>query len=351
MILLIFTFYLISGPVGCFDVIGYPGGSVTIFCEHQQYGQSENYFCKETPKQCFYVKIKKFWVHKDRVSLLDYPDALTVIYKQLSSADTGSYQCGETGVWSHTVKLSVKRDPCCSGSKTVTGYLGENVTISISYPEEFKGNTKFLEKLNGQSFTAVANTKESPKDRFSISDDKISKTLSVRIRDVSEDDGGVYFCGVGVGRESVSYNTVFTEIQLQVKAPGSSVVGITVGVCVVLVLLIGGLTLIFYRLRCTKTQGSTSPPNMTTMGNVNEVSHSEKIRDTTLNSDPRATSNSSTDPPVQNRCSVQQLPTLTPEGLVYATVSFQENPGSSTNARVNISKEEPDTEYATVNVQ
>ncbi|KAL7845186.1 hypothetical protein AOLI_G00233780 [Acnodon oligacanthus] len=56
--LLIFTLYLISGPVSSFDVIGYPRG-------------------------------------------------LMVIYRNLSLQDAGSYRCGETRVWNHDVNLKV----------------------------------------------------------------------------------------------------------------------------------------------------------------------------------------------------------------------------------------------------
>ncbi|KAL6482381.1 hypothetical protein MHYP_G00104610 [Metynnis hypsauchen] len=60
---------------------------------------------------------------------------------------------------------------------------------------------------------------ETQKDRFSISDDIRSKVLTVRISDVREDDGGVYYCGVGRGGgESVSYHSLYSEIQLQVTA-------------------------------------------------------------------------------------------------------------------------------------
>ncbi|XP_037399250.1 uncharacterized protein LOC119264708 [Pygocentrus nattereri] len=134
--------------------------------------------------------------------------------------------------------------------------------------------------------------------------DRRSKVLSVRISDVREDDGGVYFCGAGIGTTSVIYSSFFTEIQLQVYGPtttmkpstastttsprrtsttasyrsptrappttasnrststgksavtdeehfSSSVIIITVCVCVAL-LLIGGSALI-YKLRCKKT--------------------------------------------------------------------------------------------------
>ncbi|XP_072513088.1 uncharacterized protein [Salminus brasiliensis] len=316
MILLIFTLYQISGPVGCLDVIGYLGGIVMIYCEHQQYGLSDKYFCQETPKECFHVQTQKIWVHKDRVSLFD-SGYLTVIYRNLSLEDAGSYQCGETGVWNYTVDLSVKTDPCCLGSKTVIGYLGKTVIIHCYYPDEFEADIKYFYKQRSPYFPAVISTLQTLRGRFSISDDRRSKVVRVGISDVEGDDGGVYFCGIGIGGKLFSYYTLFTQIQLipvkeatetlrlstaikpttglkekapvmptarpitvqptiqsravtkrrmstspmpmttskEPSTPGSSFI-IIVTVCVVLVLLIGGLALIFYRLRCTKTQES-----------------------------------------------------------------------------------------------
>ncbi|KAL6482385.1 hypothetical protein MHYP_G00104650 [Metynnis hypsauchen] len=142
-------------------------------------------------------------------------------------------------------------DSCCLGSNTVPGYLGETVTISCSYPEEFESHTKFFFKQKDRYFTEVIRSTETQRGRFSISDDRRSKVLSVRISDVREDDGGVYYCGLWTGGDSVSYYSLYSETQLQVT--GSSVIIITVCVCVAL-LLIGGSALIFYKLRCTKRQ-------------------------------------------------------------------------------------------------
>ncbi|KAL6482384.1 hypothetical protein MHYP_G00104640 [Metynnis hypsauchen] len=154
----------------------------------------------------------------------------------------------------HAYKQSIKEHFHISNphtGKTVSGYLGENVTISCSYPEEFERNTKFFFKQNHQHFTEKIQNSETQRGRFSISDDRRSKVLSVRISDMREDDGGVYYCGVSAERSSVSYYSLYSETQLQVT--GSSVIIITVCVCVAL-LLIGGSALIFYKLRCTKTQ-------------------------------------------------------------------------------------------------
>ncbi|KAL7851988.1 hypothetical protein SRHO_G00177730 [Serrasalmus rhombeus] len=263
-ILLIFTLYLISGPVSCFDVIGYSGGSVIIHCRDKQYGKLNKYFCKETPKQCVHERIQNKWRHKDKFSLRDSSGALTVIYRNLSLQDAGSYRCGEAGVWSHDVNLEVKTDPCCLRPNTVSGYLGETVTINCSYPEEFKSNYQYLFKQDGEGFTEVNRSSETQRGRFSISDNRSSAVLRVRISDVREDDGGVYYCGVWIRGESVSYYSLYTETQLQGTASGSPVVIITVCVCVAL-LLIGGSALI-YKLRRDKQEGNYHLTNTPSSG-------------------------------------------------------------------------------------
>ncbi|XP_037399247.1 CMRF35-like molecule 5 [Pygocentrus nattereri] len=190
-------------------------------------------------------------------------------------------------------------DPCCLGSETVSGYLGETVTISCSYPEQFERNTKFFFKQNHQYFTEKIRNSETQRDRFSIYDDRSSNVLSVKIRDVREDDGGVYFCGVNDGGQQL----LLPLLRDSATAPGSSDIIIIIIVCVcVALLLIGGSALIYYKLRFTKSQGSTPSSRME----------------------------------------------LEEQGPTYTTISFQKNPDSPTVAAVPYSEEECATEYSSV---
>ncbi|XP_049325503.1 polymeric immunoglobulin receptor-like [Astyanax mexicanus] len=218
-ILLFFTFYLISGPVSCSDVIGYSGGTVMIHCTIPRVTNRgyNMYFCKDSAHQCVYMKsdsTPKTWDHKGRVSLQESDGFLTVIYRDLSSEDTGLYLCGGTGEWKNTVNLKVKTDKCCSEQKTLTSHPGETVTISCSYPEEFKEKSKFISRLNGLDFTEMAHTSDPSRGRFSISEDRRSRV--VRISDVRKSDGGVYYCGVSGDPGAVSYDTFFTKTYLRV---------------------------------------------------------------------------------------------------------------------------------------
>ncbi|XP_036413584.1 CMRF35-like molecule 8 [Colossoma macropomum] len=347
MTILIFTLFLISGTRG-FDVIGYSGGTVIIYCNHQVYGEYTKYFCKEnntpnTLKECFFIKpnqAQTTWIYKDRIFLHDFPGTLTVIYRALSLQDAGIYQCGGSGVWNYDMILKINTDPCCVSPKTVIGFLG-GVIISCQYPEEFKDSYKYFFKLNGQQFIQVISTTEPQKDRFTISDDKSSKVVSVRISDVREDDGGVYFCGAGIGGKSVNYYSILPEIQLQVSAfrttyklqPTSTVptsvtsgenfsssIIITVCVCVAL-LLIGGSALI-YKLRCKKTQDPAY---------VNKRSERTGTADTDYENDP---------PGNQNSMSM---------GLVYSNVEFDTNQSHSSYQHLDPQSREPDLVYHSLN--
>ncbi|KAK3530659.1 hypothetical protein QTP86_030923 [Hemibagrus guttatus] len=164
-------------------------------------------------------------------------------------------------------------DPCCSGTKTVTGYLGQTLTISCSYPVEFETNPKAFYRLDavaGSHLIQSSGTQQHQDGRFSISDDRRNKVFSVNITDVREDDVGVYSCAVfnedRIIEETVSYYSLFTVIQLQATA-GSTIITITtVCVCVTL-LLMGGFVLV-YKLRHKNTQDSASISQRTEANNT-----------------------------------------------------------------------------------
>ncbi|XP_060755234.1 uncharacterized protein LOC132866464 isoform X3 [Neoarius graeffei] len=100
-------------------------------------------------------------------------------------------------------------------------------------------------------------------DRYVLRVSKEDKVINMSINNMTVDDGGLYLCGV-FNKES-SYVSVFSEMQLQVIAPanipppGSLAISITMGVGVAL-LLIAGFVLIFYKLRSTKAKADASSP-------------------------------------------------------------------------------------------
>uniref|UniRef100_A0A3B1IYF4 Ig-like domain-containing protein n=1 Tax=Astyanax mexicanus TaxID=7994 RepID=A0A3B1IYF4_ASTMX len=205
-------------PVGSVDVIGYSGGTVIMTCKWNRLTKS---FCKTSPsntcESTIYTTDRGRWFNRDRLYLFEeFYNQLVVLYRRLVPEDTGSYQCAESGTRRYTINLRVKSDPCCLGPKNMTGHLGETITISCSYPEEFQTEKKFLYKLEGPDFSELISTSESRKNRFSISEDRSSRVVRVRIRDVREEDRGDYFCGVKFNGQAVNYVSLFNEVQLQV---------------------------------------------------------------------------------------------------------------------------------------
>ncbi|XP_060755589.1 uncharacterized protein LOC132866831 [Neoarius graeffei] len=379
--LLIITFYLMSGPVHCNDVIGYPGGRVIINFKKPVIPRSTGYFCKMKTvcEELITAQASVSTVHKDRFTLFKTDGLISLIFRSLSLQDTGLYQYGETGVWSENIDLKVKSDPCCSETKSVTGYLGESVMISCSYPTEFETNIKSFFKLDDYAGTEVIFTraKEAYQNgRVSISDDGRSSVFSVIISDVREDDGGVYSCAVRIKGTAVRYHSLFTEIQLQVtdsasvgpppyqttEPPfgegGSSIIIIPGVVCVILLLSVG-LGLIFYKQRCNKSQGSL---HRNLMEKHSDIHHYEETKDHRCHSGTEETAHYCTIPlstipsdPPNTVYATAQLPTIptNPPNTVYATAqlpTIPTNPPNTVDATAQlptIPTNLPNTVYAT----
>ncbi|KAL6482314.1 hypothetical protein MHYP_G00103940 [Metynnis hypsauchen] len=300
------------------------------------------------------MKILQFRMRIISILYLISADEFIVLIRELNPQDSVVYRFGVGNKKYKDIKLTVQSDSCCGGSDKMKAYLGETATFKCSYPDEFKTNYKYLDKFGGLSVKEIITTgkeaEKEQKDRFSIFDDRRSKVFSVNISDVREDDGGVYLCGVWVWKneKSVGYYSYFREIQLQVTAPGSSVIIITACVCVAL-LLIGGSALIFYYLKRKKREGSTSSSKTKPKDDKQASDYFvvaclnvplvvciyEEIKYTRPASPPTNTSHT-------------DIHSTEDHGLTYATVSFQKNPASSTDTTVTFSKEESDTLYSTV---
>ncbi|XP_047659162.1 uncharacterized protein LOC113646401 isoform X4 [Tachysurus fulvidraco] len=218
------TFYLISGSVHCFDVISYPAGRVIILFMNPQITSSV-YFCKYIANtECKDLITAQFSelnnvIHKDRIGLFYTRGKIALMYRNLSLQDTGMYQIGDFSRWNYNINLKVISDPCCSGTKAVTGHLGQTLMISCFYPVEFETNPKSfyrIDDFSGFELFLTSGTEQHQDYRFSISDDRKNKVFSVNITNLRKDDGGLYFCAVDENMLSFRYLSSFTVIQLQV---------------------------------------------------------------------------------------------------------------------------------------
>ncbi|KAI4892576.1 hypothetical protein NFI96_013852 [Prochilodus magdalenae] len=249
-----------TGPACCSDVVGYSGGSVLMFSDLQWDVNHFRYVCKVEQSGCIFIikdEMNSKVVNAGRFKMYANSDnEFLLLIRELNPQDSAVYRFG-VGTESHKdVELTVHTDSCCGRIEKMNAYLGETVTFTCNYPDEFKTNNKHLLSLNDQTtFNDIIYTKKDSQieqeDRYSIFDDRRSKVFSVKISGVREDDGGVYLCGVWK-YQSVGYYSYFKKIQVQVT--GSSLI-ISVCVCGAL-LLIGGAALIIYKLRNHMRQGS-----------------------------------------------------------------------------------------------
>ncbi|XP_072513233.1 polymeric immunoglobulin receptor-like isoform X1 [Salminus brasiliensis] len=276
-ILLTFTFCLIAGQQDCAEVTGYKGGSAlfNFRYDYLKYKNHTKYFCKLESKRCTAKILSNTTADPDgKIFFMnvtpDMPGMYSVMIKNISQQDGGTYRCGvdKQGAQFTNVTLTVKEDACCGKSLSQTAYLGKAVTFTCTYPEEYKYFFKYLYKVTDHSLYAIVYTlgESAQNGRISLFDHPQKNLFNVNISDVMKEDGGLYMCGFQgtKDRSTNPYFSLVNEIHLEVSGlKDFSIIIITVSVCVVL-LLIGGLVLI-YKLKHKKTEAG--PPNMPTRTN------------------------------------------------------------------------------------
>ncbi|KAG7323692.1 hypothetical protein KOW79_013394 [Hemibagrus wyckioides] len=277
-ILLLIILYLISGPVDCTAVNGYSGGSVTIISDIQWNKHTSKYICKMNEKDCTDIiraDTKRSKVQDGRFKLYSNTENhFIVLIRKLKPQDAGTYRFGLGDQSISTVTLKVHNNTSSGVPKIMSTYLGQNITITCNYPVEYERNIKYVNKVDDDNnIERILDTDTKFQNgRFSISDDRSAKVLTVNISDMRETDEVFYLFGVWNGGGSVKYNSYFREMWLHVTEPStnihptttatpsavcfssSSFIIISVCVCGTL-LLIGGFALIMiYKLRHKRTQ-------------------------------------------------------------------------------------------------
>lgn len=94
----------------CSDVIGYAGDHLLIDFRHPSDITSIVYFCKlKSQEECEHlISVQsRGSAHKDRFSLYDSGEFITVIFRNLSVQDAGIYLGEVTNGWSHDINLKV----------------------------------------------------------------------------------------------------------------------------------------------------------------------------------------------------------------------------------------------------
>ncbi|XP_050959455.1 polymeric immunoglobulin receptor-like [Labeo rohita] len=211
ILLIFFTFYLISGAVRCFSVTGYFGRSVLVDSGKSWFSDSAKYMAKLPEWRTIINDTKQHrWINEGRFTLFRNNVGNLMIYiRDLNHNDAGEYQIRHHGQWSIDMTLNVKYDLCCKGSKRVMVNISETASFSCEYSQNHINDPKIIFKEEKDSIETIYSRLKMNR-RFSISDDKHKNIFSVRITAVTPDDGGVYLCGVWINRQSYSYSVINT---------------------------------------------------------------------------------------------------------------------------------------------
>ncbi|XP_026120858.1 polymeric immunoglobulin receptor-like isoform X2 [Carassius auratus] len=239
-IIIFITLCLISGQVLCFKVIGCSGGSVMFKCMKTNKRESSDqfkgkYFCRD--RDCrtgISTETQHRRVNNERFAL--YGDEnrgfFSVFIRKLSREDDGKYSCGNNQEWSHDVDLVVNNNSSsCGTSVRRSAYKGQTITFSCEYDHGFETHTKVLYRVNGDPVFVlkISQSSQSSEEKFILSDNQRNH-FTVTIRDISEEERGLYLCGVErdggdtpPSETSVTHITFIKEIELNVHSQISSV--------------------------------------------------------------------------------------------------------------------------------
>ncbi|XP_026110186.1 polymeric immunoglobulin receptor-like isoform X1 [Carassius auratus] len=249
-ITIFFSLCMMSGQVLCFKVIGCSGGSVMINCMYKSDEQHNTkplnkrkpsdqfkgkYFCRD--RDCrtgISTETQHRWVYNERFALYDGENRgfFTVFIRKLSREDDRKYICGNNQEWSRDVDLKVNKNSSSCGTSVIrSAYKGQTITFSCEYEHKFETHTKVLYRVNGDPVFVlkISQSSQSSEEKFILSDNQRNH-FTVTIRDISEEERGVYLCGVErdggdtpPSETSVTHITFIKEIQLNVHRQISSV--------------------------------------------------------------------------------------------------------------------------------
>ncbi|XDV16553.1 hypothetical protein PO909_016218 [Leuciscus waleckii] len=227
ILLIFFTFSLISGAVRCVSVTGYSGGSLLVDSQKTWFSNSAKYMAK-LPEWRTIINYKKHdkWINEGRFTLFKNNEGKLMIYiRELNQHDAGRYWIRVVGQQYIDMTLKVEEDSCCKVSKRVMVNIGETATFSCEYSQNHINDPKIIFKEGKDSIETIYST-WNKKQRFRVSDDKQKNIFNVTISAVTPDDGGVYLCGVWIKGQSYSYSIIKTvHLHIMIKVGVSRATG------------------------------------------------------------------------------------------------------------------------------
>ncbi|XP_056595241.1 uncharacterized protein LOC130413812 [Triplophysa dalaica] len=217
-ILLIFTFFIISGAVRCFDVIGYSGGSVLVDSQKPWHKNSAKYMHAHDQWEMIIKRNKQDqWIAEGRFTLYCNDGHLMIYIRDVNTQDSGTYRIGVDGQWYIDISLDIKEDLCCGASQTVMVNTGQTAYFTCQYSKDYRIYDKIMYRERKEYVEVIYSTWQKD-ERFSISDKKYKNLFSVKMIDMGFEDAGVYLCGVWRDRVSYSYS-ILTAVHLHIMMP------------------------------------------------------------------------------------------------------------------------------------
>ncbi|XP_046712601.1 CMRF35-like molecule 8 isoform X2 [Silurus meridionalis] len=227
ILLLIFTFCLISDGGASNEVTGYLGGRVLIKCKYKtESTQNLKYFCNGSWSGCSdLIKTgdKNMWVTSGRFSLFDDTKSaeFRVMIRELTVEDAGTYLCGFGNVNGKDIltRVELKVQEGSSGSREVSAYKGGRINVKCRYENKYKDKPKSICKIGTQPLcfpltTTTLNREWTHNGRFSIYDNRSAGFVNIFIRELIMEDTGTYLLTVAVSDEietSTVINLTVTE--------------------------------------------------------------------------------------------------------------------------------------------
>ncbi|RXN34762.1 polymeric immunoglobulin receptor-like protein [Labeo rohita] len=209
ILLIFFTFYLISGAVRCFGVTGYSGGSVLVDSGKRWFSDSAKYMAK-LPEWRIIINNTKYdkWINEGRFTLFQNSEGNLMIYiKDVNQHDATEYQIKVEGKWSINMTLNVKEDRTFV---TESAHLGEEVNITCQIPEKHK--LHFCKEVDNHICHIMSTPKVTQMNGSSERNEE--RVFTVIISNVSVRDAGVYWCGAETRDTYLTFISLNTKIQL-----------------------------------------------------------------------------------------------------------------------------------------
>ncbi|XP_063065769.1 uncharacterized protein LOC134457721 [Engraulis encrasicolus] len=243
--------------------------------------------------------LKDQWVNEGRFSIFDDTSGglFTVIFRELTTEDSGKYICGVKRATSDkrvAVDLTVPTGWCCEQTTNVTSFSeGGTADITCPYPVGYEDQEKFFCKGEHHHDCAdLISINETgvwaENERVSCFDDVTSRHVTVKIRDLTANDSGTYWCGFDRRwRPGNQYTRVSLTVGTVPPSPPSGsglLIPVSVSVSVVIVLVAVAIAvIIIWRRKFNhnekKGQNMTRTTTLAGTNNSRQVIATEVIYD------------------------------------------------------------------------